>query len=244
MASRRTCSDSRSAGGGAPRTKAARFRRGPSSSITRCSPTRADSRPAPSVRPTESFTNSPSAVSMPEIASLSRSGRSGADSRCITSPDSRSIRNRWSMRKRMRVLEHDLGVRGAGAPGLEAPAQAARREARLQRAVEVADQRAQRFRDRLADDRADDREQGVDDGLALLAHRAAQRAGHRFRQRARAGAGRPRGRRRSSNCGRRRGQVLAGLLQDLDALAFALEVGEARGMRRPAPPAPRPAAGP
>ncbi|MCB1570396.1 MAG: hypothetical protein KDI72_04960, partial [Xanthomonadales bacterium] len=66
------------------------------------------------------------------------------------------------------VAQHDLGERHAAAPGLDAPANAARAETVFEDPVEIAHQPAQGFGDGLADDRPDHRKQGVDDARAVV----------------------------------------------------------------------------
>ena len=57
------------------------------------------------------------------------------------------------------VLEHDVCVRQAAAPCLDAPADAARCEGALQHAIHVAHEATQCLGNGLADDPADHREQ-------------------------------------------------------------------------------------
>lgn len=83
-----------------------------------------------------------------------------------------------------RVLHHHLGEGHAAAPGFEAPGQPARRQAVLQRAIEVGREAAQGLGDRAPDRRADHREQRVDDAPAVAPHRVGQRRRDHRRQRA------------------------------------------------------------
>ena len=147
----------------------------------------ADGEPAESaglpLRAKESATKSRMAVSIPEMRSASLAGRSGAQAWASSRPVSAMDQEDLLDPVDQRVLEDDLRVGDAGAPGLEPPAEPAGRKAVLERAVDGGDQPRQRLGDGLSDRGAEHGEDGGGDGAGVPANRLADGVLDRRRER-------------------------------------------------------------